>query len=244
MPCVLPVLSIKLLSILDNKSSSVITRKSFFTTAIGIIFSFLLLSIILLSLRFVGVSIGWGMQFQQPLFLMVIALVMFLFALNLFGFFEFHLPQSITNIFPSNNNTNLFYKDFFNGFFATLLATPCSAPFVGTAITAAFTQSSFVMIGIFFSMGLGMASPYILVSIFPKSLRFLPKPGIWMNTIKFILGLLLLGTLVWIGFILQNHFNYLFFAICLVLALILTIGIKIFIKEKLSIIIMFYYCFF
>ena len=93
------------------------------------------------------------------------------------------------------------------------------------------------MIGIFLSMGLGMASPYILVSIFPKSLKFLPKPGIWMNTIKFILGLLLLGTLVWIGFILQNHYNYLFFAICLILALILTIGIKIFFKEKLPIII-------
>ena len=237
MPCVLPVISIKLLSILNNESSLMITRKSFLTTAIGIIFSFLLLSILLLSLRFAGISIGWGMQFQQPLFLMIIALVLFLFTLNLFGFFEFHLPHFITNVFPSNKNVNLFYKDFFNGFFATVLATPCSAPFVGTAITTAFTQSSFVMICIFLSMGLGMASPYILVSIFPKSVKFLPKPGSWMNKVKFILGFLLLGTIVWVGFILQNHFNYLFIAICFSLALIVAISIKIFFKQKLPIII-------
>ena len=129
------------------------------------------------------------------------------------------------------------YKDFFNGCFATVLATPCSAPFVGTAITVAFTQSSFLMIGIFLSMGVGMAFPYILVGIFPKSVKFLPKPGVWMITVKFILGLLLIGTLIWIGFILQNHFNYLFFIICLILALILTVGIKIFFKGKLLIII-------
>ncbi len=244
MPCVLPVLSIKLLSILNDESSLKITRKSFLTTALGIIFSFLLLSITLLSLRYVGISIGWGIQFQQPLFLMVIALVLFLFALNLLGFFEILLPNLVTNIFSSNNNTNLLYKDFFNGFFATLLATPCSAPFVGTAITAAFTQTPFVMISIFLSMGLGMASPYILVSIFPKLVKFLPKPGSWMNAVKFILGLLLLGTLVWIGFILQNHFNYLFIVICAVLALLLTISIKIFFKEKLLIIIFFIIIFF
>ena len=93
------------------------------------------------------------------------------------------------------------------------------------------------MIGIFLSMGLGMASPYILVSIFPKSVKFLPKPGSWMNKVKFILGFLLLGTIVWVGFILQNHFNYLFTVICFVLALILTICIKIFFNKKLLIII-------
>ena len=93
------------------------------------------------------------------------------------------------------------------------------------------------MIGIFLSMGLGMASPYILVSVFPQSVKFLPKPGAWMNKVKFILGLLLLGTIVWVGFILQNHFNYLFIAICCFLALIAIINIKIFFKQKLPIII-------
>ncbi len=229
MPCVFPVLSMKLLSILNyNQQNLFSIRKSFFVTAIGIISSFLLLSFVLIALKQSGTSIGWGMQFQQPLFLMIIALIIFLFSLNLMGLFNINLPYFISHLFLNSKNNNSFYRDFFNGFFATVLATPCSAPFVGTAVSTAFTQTSLVMIFIFFFMGFGMASPYIVAGVFPKLLIFLPNPGKWMNTIKYFLAILLLGTAVWIGMILQNHFNYFFIIISLILALIIAISFKYF----------------
>ena len=98
----------------------------------------------------------------------------------MFGQFEITLPPQISNLsfFGTTNNKNT--KDFFNGFFATLMATPCSAPFVGTAITAAFTQSYAIGISIFLFMGVGMSLPYLLIALFPKLINYLPKPGKWM----------------------------------------------------------------
>ena len=225
MPCVLPVLSLKLLLILNHQQKDYFSiRKSFFVTASGIIASFLLLAFVLIGLKLSGTSIGWGMQFQQPLFLMTIALVLFLFSLNLMGFFEFRLPYVISHSLSMPSNNKSFFSDFLNGFFATVLAVPCSAPFVGTAVSAAFTQSFLVMVGIFFFMGLGMAAPYIIAGIFPRMVYLLPRPGRWMNILKYFLAILLLGTLGWIGMILQNHFNYYFIIISFVLALIILIS--------------------
>ena len=228
MPCVLPVLSLKLLSILkhNQKNNFYSIKRSFFITASGIITSFLLLAFVLIGLKLSGTSIGWGMQFQQPLFLMFISLVLFLFSLNLIGLFEFHIPRFINHSFLISVNNKSLYADFFNGFFATLLATPCSAPFIGTAVSVAFTQSSLAMIGVFFFMGLGMSGPYIIAGLFPKLVTFLPKPGPWMKTLKYFLAILLLGTLVWIGLILQNHFNYFFIIISFLLALIIFVSFK------------------
>ena len=227
MPCVLPVLSIKLMSIVNNNQASLLSiRKSFFVTSIGIISSFLLLALILMGLKLNGISISWGMQFQQPLFLMIIALILFLFSLNLFGLFEFKLPRFISDSLIIPVDKNKIYKDFFNGVFATILATPCSAPFVGTAITVAFTQSFLMMISIFFFMGIGMASPFLLASTLPISVKLIPKPGPWMQIIKYFFGILLLGTLGWIGMILYNHFDYIFILISLLLALFIVVSFK------------------
>ena len=234
MPCVLPVLSIKLLSILKKSKERHMIRKSFIITSAGIVSSFMLLALIFIILRLIGVNIGWGMQFQQPLFLIIIALILFLFALNLFGLFEFHVPSFISSRIHQKLHQTNYFSDFFNGFFATILATPCSAPFVGTAITAAFTQSNFVMMEIFFCMGVGLAAPYLLVSLFPSIVIILPKPGQWMQGIKYFLGLLLLATLIWIGSILLNHFNV-FFIITSSILLFLTSLILKFYKKKLLI---------
>ena len=235
MPCVFPVLSLKLLSFLNYKEKKFYEiRKSFFITASGIIISFLLLSFVLIFLKLSGKSIGWGMQFQHPFFLMFLSLVLFLFSLNLLGFFEIHLPYYFNKLLPTHDKSN--YSNFFNGFFATLLATPCSAPFVSTAVSAAFTQSITVMIGIFFFMGLGMSSPYIIAGIFPQSVTLLPKPGKWMIRIKYFLALLLFGTLIWITMILLNHFNYLFIIINIILGTIILISLKFFRHLRLSII--------
>ena len=231
MPCVLPVLSIKLLSILHHTDNILSIRKSFIITSLGIIFSFFLLAIIFIFMRNFGYSVGWGVQFQQPIFLMVIGLILTLFALNLFGLFNISSPNFINSkkIFFLQNNK--YVSDFFNGFFATLMATPCSAPFVGTALTFAFTQSSLSLIYIFISMGIGMASPYLFISIFPQMLKFIPKPGKWMIYLKNILGLLLLGTTLWICNILLNHFNYYFILISFIL-LILVLILNYFYKFK------------
>lgn len=225
MPCVFPVLSIKLMSVFSSNEHN--ARVSFVTTALGIISSFVLLGLIFLLLQYFKVSIAWGMQFQQPYFLIFISLIIFLFMMNMFGQFEITLPPQISNLsfFGTTNNKNT--KDFFNGFFATLMATPCSAPFVGTAITAAFTQSYAIGISIFLFMGVGMSLPYLLIALFPKLINYLPKPGKWMIYIKYLLGLLLLATVLWLFNILLNFFNYYFIISLIIFFLLLSYRQKI-----------------
>ena len=237
MPCVFPVLSIKLMSVFSSNEHN--ARVSFVTTALGIISSFVLLGLIFLLLQYFKVSIAWGMQFQQPYFLIFISLIIFLFMMNMFGQFEITLPPQISNLsfFGTTNNKNT--KDFFNGFFATLMATPCSAPFVGTAITAAFTQSYAIGISIFLFMGVGMSLPYLLIALFPKLINYLPKPGKWMIYIKYLLGLLLLATVLWLFNILLNFFNYYFIISLIIFFLLLSYRQKIpFQKNIISVIIL------
>ena len=238
MPCVFPVLSIKLFSFLSAEKHS--ARVSFLITAIGIISSFALLGLAFLLLQYSKVSVAWGMQFQQPYFLIFITMVMFLFMMNMFGQFEISLPNKFNNLNFFGRSNNIYLKDFFNGFFATLMATPCSAPFVGTAITAAFTQNYIIGISIFLFMGIGMSTPYLLIATFPKLINFIPKPGKWMVYIKYFLGLLILATVVWLSNILLNFFNYYFLIFCLAVFLILTYRKKIpFIKNTITLTVLF-----
>ncbi len=224
MPCVFPVLSIKLMSVLSSEKYN--TRVSFITTALGITTSFLILGVIFLFLQYFKISIAWGMQFQQPYFLIFITMVVFLFMMNMFGQFEIILPPQLNNLSILSNN-NKFLKDFFNGFFATFMATPCSAPFVGTAITAAFTQSYEIGMSIFLFMGIGMSLPYLLIASFPKLINFVPRPGKWMIYIKYVLGFLLLVTVLWLLNILLNFFNYYFLISLIIFFLVLSYRQKI-----------------
>jgi len=217
MPCVLPILSLKLLSMLQHIGRPSSIRMSFVMISLGIIFSFALLAIFIVLLRYFGMSVGWGMQFQQPIFLLIIAFILAFFSFNLFGLFEIPIPRFMNTSIINQMQENNYTRDFFNGFFATLMATPCSAPFVGTALTFAFTQSSMMMIVIFIAMGIGMALPYLLFSLFPQLIKFFPQPGPWMKYLKYFLGCLLLATLVWIGSVLLNHFNYYFITVTTIL---------------------------
>ena len=225
MPCVFPVLSIKLMSVFSSDKYN--TRVSFITTAFGIITSFVLLGLIFLFLQYFNMSIAWGMQFQNPYFLIFITLVIFLFMMNMFGQFEIILSAKLNNLSILGNSNNKYLKDFFNGFFATLMATPCSAPFVGTAITAAFTQSYAIGISIFLFMGIGMSLPYLLIASFPKLMNFLPKPGKWMVYVKYILGFLLLATVLWLVNILSNFFNNYYLILLIIFFLVLSYRQKI-----------------
>ena len=237
MPCVLPVLSIKLMSVLNNDVKK--TRNSFLNTASGIIFSFVLLGIFFSLLQKLNISVSWGMQFQQPYFIIVITAVIFLFMMNMFDQFQFRLPANLNQNKFLSYNTNTYLGDFFNGFFATLMATPCSAPFVGSAITAAFTQKPLISICIFLFMGIGMSTPYLLISFFPKLVSYIPKPGVWMQYIKYFLGFLLFLTVLWLSAILLNFFNYYFLAsFSMILILLIYLRKIIYYKNTLSLILL------
>ncbi|OPX55422.1 suppressor for copper-sensitivity B [Oceanospirillum multiglobuliferum] len=208
MPCVLPVLSIKVLHLIKHqKLSARQMRLSFLSTAAGIISSFIVLALVLISLKNSGQAIGWGIQFQQPLFISALAIVVLLFAANLWGRFEFVLPSAISNPLAGQGqsaNPSSMTSSFVQGALATLLATPCSAPFLGTAIGFAFTQPTAVMLSIFTVLGIGLALPYLLLSLQPHWVHYLPKPGHWMLTLKKILALGLIATAIWLLWVLSD----------------------------------------
>ena len=198
MPCVLPVLSLKLLSVVrQGGRAQAEVRRGFLAAAAGILASFLALALALIGLRAGGQTIGWGIQFQQPMFLTVMILLLTLFACNMAGFFEIPLPASIANRFGKAGDSGLL-GHFASGAFATLLATPCSAPFLGTAVGFALTGGAPETLAIFLALGAGLASPWLLVAAKPALAARLPRPGPWMAVLRQVLGLALLATAVWL----------------------------------------------
>lgn len=198
MPCVLPVLSLKLMSLISHGNSTpAAVRISFLATAAGILFSFLVLAGGTIALKTAGAAVGWGIQFQQPVFLAAMALVVTLFAGNLFGFFEILLPSGLAEQTTRTTGKGL-AGAFATGAFATLLATPCSAPFLGTAVGFALSRGAAEILLIFTALGIGLALPYLAVAVWPRLARALPRPGPWMIWLRLLLGLALLGTALWL----------------------------------------------
>ncbi|WP_417452815.1 protein-disulfide reductase DsbD family protein [Kiloniella sp.] len=199
MPCVLPVLSLKLMSVIKHeKTDQQGIRKSFVATSLGILTSFWILAAAASLLKVTGFSVGWGIQFQQPLFLIAMSGIVSLFAANLFGWFEFLAPGGVMNRAVSVSEKQGASGDFLKGMFATLLATPCSAPFLGTAVGFALARGTWEIFAIFTFLGIGMSLPYLIVAAKPRLATFLPKPGTWMIWLKGVLGILLLGTVAWL----------------------------------------------
>ncbi|WP_299720449.1 protein-disulfide reductase DsbD [uncultured Tateyamaria sp.] len=203
MPCVLPVLSIKLASVLKTSGQSRdITRKGFLVSAFGVLTFIWGLAAVLLALQWVGVSIGWGMQFQNPIFVSLMFVVIAIFAANLFGAFEIALPQAVQDRLGAGSTGPGYAADFGTGFLAAVLATPCSAPFLGTAITFALAGTPLNVAVIFTALGLGLALPYLVIAARPEWVHLLPRPGRWMLFVRAGLGCLLLATAVWLLFVL------------------------------------------
>lgn len=197
MPCVLPVLSLKITSLLSVSALPLsVARRRLLSSAAGILTSFALLALALIMVRSAGYALGWGIQFQQPVFLGVMALVLGLFTLSLFDKLVLPVPQFAARLSRTANGP--YINDFLSGMLATLLATPCSAPFVGTAVSFAFSAPDEVMVGTLMVMGLGLASPWLMLALLPQLVWLLPKPGAWMNRVKQLMGLFLLGTLIWV----------------------------------------------
>lgn len=206
MPCVLPVLSIKVLHLIKHSElSQSQIRQSFIATAAGIISTFMALALVLVGLKASGQAVGWGIQFQQPLFIGALALIVVIFAGNLWGLFEFRLPSAVSNMGANPPvAAHSLTGSFAQGALATLLATPCSAPFLGTAIGFAFSQDNSTLLLIFFALGLGLALPYLLMTLKPAWVYKLPKPGRWMLTLKRVLGTGLLLTAGWLFWVLSD----------------------------------------
>ena len=204
MPCVLPVLSLKLLSVASHAGAE--RRRVRFglaMTAFGVLASFALIAASLIALRASGAAIGWGIQFQWPWFIAAMAAVTTLFAASLWGWLPILLPRFAYEAAADIRAPSPYADAFLTGAFATLLATPCSAPFVGTAVGFALAQGPGEIAIVFAALGLGMAAPYLAIAAFPRLVRLLPRPGRWMNVLRIALGFALAGTAVWLLIVLS-----------------------------------------
>lgn len=201
MPCVLPVLSIKILGFVkqagEDKKKILLHGIVF---AAGVLVSFWVLAGVLIILRAGGAELGWGFQLQSPRFLIILSSILFLFGLNLFGVFE--VGTSLQGIGGSVSRQSGMAGSFWSGVLATVVATPCTAPFMGSALGYAMTQPVVVSFVIFTALGSGMALPFLLLSMNPKLLKFVPKPGPWMVTLKQFMGFLLMATVIWLLWVL------------------------------------------
>jgi thiol:disulfide interchange protein DsbD len=224
MPCVLPVISLKIFSFIAQAGES--PKRIFrhgLAFAAGVFTWFLGLGLLVIALKAGGSQVTWGaFQFQNPYFVVGVSVLVFLFALNLFGVFEITLPGSAATSLDHASSRGGYGGSFFQGLFATLLATPCTAPFLGSALGFAFGQSGVVILGMFASVAFGMSLPYLLLSARPGWRRWIPKPGTWMERFKQFMGFPLLATNLWLLWVIQTQRGS--DAALLLLALFLLLG--------------------
>jgi thiol:disulfide interchange protein DsbD len=199
MPCVLPVIALKVLGFVQqSKEDPGRVRQLGLIYALGVLTSFLVLAGLVIQVQQAGGSASWGMQMQNPQFRVALLVVVTLVALNLFGVFEVMLPGRATDAAAGLAAKQGAAGAFFHGVLATALATPCTAPFLAVALGFAFTQPPAVVLLMFASVAMGLAFPYVVLSWRPGWLRFLPKPGLWMNRFKVAMGFPMLATAVWL----------------------------------------------
>ncbi|HDR2796384.1 protein-disulfide reductase DsbD family protein [Enterobacter cloacae] len=205
MPCVLPVLAMKLGTLMQTEHQARgQVRWQFLASVCGIVISFLALALMMTVLRLGNQALGWGIQFQNPWFIAAMALVMVLFSASLLGLFEIRLTSSASTFLATRGGNGL-AGHFWQGAFATLLATPCTAPFLGTAVSVALAAPLPLLWGIFLAMGIGMSLPWLFVVAWPGLAQRLPRPGRWMNVVRVMLGLMMLGSSLWLLSLLVAH---------------------------------------
>lgn len=207
MPCVFPVLSLKLLDLIEHRENRAQLAKHGFAFTGGVLASMLVISGLLLALRSAGVALGWGFQLQNPL---VVALLLILFitlTLNLVGTFEFTLGTGLANKGADAAPKQGLSGSFFTGILAVIVASPCTAPFMGAALGFALTQSAASALLVFMSLGLGMALPWLLLCLFPAWAGLLPKPGLWMVRLRQVMAVPMGLAVLWLGWVLTKQVN-------------------------------------
>ncbi|MCP4394179.1 MAG: hypothetical protein GY804_07965 [Alphaproteobacteria bacterium] len=199
MPCVLPVIYLKLIRLVQFRGEEAQKiRRNFYATSLGIVSSFLVIAVLVVALKFAGATVGWGFQFQSPLFITFMIVILILFAASMWGVLEVQLPSKLSNLIASKVSSDEVKNSFLEGAFATLLAMPCSAPFLGTAIGFALSKGFVEIFVIFAAVGVGMALPFALVALFPVTASLMPKPGKWMSILRIALGVTLTLTAMWL----------------------------------------------
>ncbi len=223
MPCVFPVLSIKVLSLLDHFGGDRKTvQLSALVYTLGVLLSFWILVAVLLSLRAAGRNLGWGFQLQSPGFVAFLICLLFVFGLSLIGVFE--IGTSVMSVGSGLTQRGTYTSSFFTGVLATVVATPCTAPLMGVAVGFALSQGAAICVLVFTSMAIGLAAPFLLLTIFPGLSRFLPRPGAWMETMKQILAFPLFATVVWLLWVLGQQVGINQLALLLFTLLILSMA--------------------
>jgi thiol:disulfide interchange protein DsbD len=203
MPCVLPVLSLKVFSLLNHAGQSRSRALAHgWAYTMGVVLSFVLLAVVLFSLRALGEQIGWGFQLQNPSFVLVLVLVFFLFALNLFGVFE--IGGGLVGADAKVAGRRDLAGSFGVGVLAAVVGAPCVGPFVGGVSGVALQASTLTGVGIFAMLGLGMAFPFLVLATFPKLVAYLPKPGVWMETFKQAMGFLMMAAVVFLLYVIGS----------------------------------------
>ena len=207
MPCVFPVLGIKVMGFVEHaQGEPTRLRQQGLAFLVGVVLSFWILAGLLTALRAAGQSIGWGFQLQSPVFVTLLALLFLLMALNLSGVFEFGMRlQSVAGNLQQRVKPSNLMDAFLSGVLATIIATPCTAPFMGAALGYTLAEPAYVSFLVFTSVALGMAAPVLLLSLFPGWLRHLPKPGAWMDTFKQFMAFPLFATVAWLAWVLGSQ---------------------------------------
>ncbi|HVE50903.1 MAG TPA: thioredoxin family protein [Casimicrobiaceae bacterium] len=200
MPCVFPVLSLKILGFVEHRDAKRTLQSEAIAYGAGVVLSFIALALALIALRAAGEQLGWGFQLQSPIVITALALLFFVLALNLSGVFEFGMlaPSSIA----ARRSRNRTADAFGSGVLAVVVASPCTAPFMGAALGYAISQSIPVTLAVFVALGVGMALPYMLLAWFPRWRNRLPRPGPWMARIKNLLAFPLYATVAWLAWVL------------------------------------------
>jgi thiol:disulfide interchange protein len=224
MPCVLPVLSLKVLSVLQAADDAIGARRRALAYTVGVMTSFAALGALVLGLRASGVAVGWGFQLQQPWMVASLALVLLAMGLGLSG--VIHVGAGWAGIGGRHLQHRGLRGDFFTGVLACVVASPCTAPFMGTALTYALTSAQpMVAMLVFLALGLGLAAPFLLMAFFPATVRWLPRPGAWMETLKQLLAFPLYATAVWLLWVLGKQRGVDAMALVLLSAVALVLGL-------------------
>jgi thiol:disulfide interchange protein len=203
MPCVLPVIAIKILSFVkQGQENPARVRRLGYFFGLGVLVSFWVLAAAVIFIQTAGSQIGWGFQFQNPYFILAMAIVVTFMALNFFGIFEIHVGGAAINQAGQLATREGAGGAFWNGVLATTLATPCTAPFLAPALGFAFSQPAHAILLVFTAIGLGLALPYMILSMNPALVKKMPKPGTWMHHFKVAMGFPMVLTAIWLLWIL------------------------------------------
>jgi thiol:disulfide interchange protein len=233
MPCVFPVLSIKAIGLVEQaKKHPAAVRAKGFVFAAGVLSSMLALAAVLLALRAGGEQIGWGFQLQSPLFVTLMIYLLLAVGLNLSGVFE--VGGGLAGVGDGLTQGDSYRASFFTGVLTTLVATPCTAPFMAAAVGAALTQSPAVALLIFAALGLGLSLPYLFLSLAPWMRRALPKPGAWMDTLKQLFAFPMYGSAAWLLWVLAQQTSSIGLGAALAGAILVALAAWSYQKSKMS----------